>query len=61
MWRPANHTHGVCRCDVVRLHVPVPQVSLCSGAMAGIMVDVSMFPIDTVKTRMQVNPYTRSR
>jgi len=32
---------------------PSFKTSLLSGAMAGIMVDVSMFPIDTIKTRMQ--------
>ncbi len=35
-------------------HVAPPFfVSLAAGAAAGIAVDVSLFPIDTIKTRMQ--------
>ena len=28
-------------------------VSLCSGAIAGFAVDVALFPLDTIKTRLQ--------
>eukprot|EP00613_Pedinella_sp_CCMP2098_P068714 CAMPEP_0171904718 /NCGR_PEP_ID=MMETSP0993-20121228/4371_1 /TAXON_ID=483369 /ORGANISM="non described non described, Strain CCMP2098" /LENGTH=279 /DNA_ID=CAMNT_0012535749 /DNA_START=32 /DNA_END=871 /DNA_ORIENTATION=- len=30
-----------------------PLVSLCAGAVAGLSVDVALFPLDTIKTRLQ--------
>ena len=31
----------------------LPHVALISGALAGICVDLTLFPLDTVKTRCQ--------
>ena len=33
--------------------VPQPHAALCSGALAGMGVDVLLFPLDTIKTRLQ--------
>ena len=43
------------RVDAVATAEPKPSffVSLVAGAAAGVAVDVSLFPIDTIKTRMQ--------
>lgn len=35
------------------LHKPSFATSLVAGALAGTMVDVSLFPLDTIKTRLQ--------
>lgn len=40
--------------DQVLKREPVPySIALLSGGLAGLMVDVSLFPIDTLKTRLQ--------
>jgi hypothetical protein len=32
---------------------PLLPVAVASGAVAGTVVDISLFPIDTIKTRLQ--------
>jgi len=33
--------------------MPVDSIAAAAGAFAGVAVDVSLFPIDTIKTRLQ--------